>query len=161
MTVTDAQRRVYEQFMPAADHETARMAEWLLVHLLPGESSECALRRRAALEGPRRRDRHARDMAALEFYRSHLALIGGRYDDNLHDDYWSERHPCRAYRIRSLRPTDGCWWATGAGVLVVQVATDDALFAPADGWAIPAHDADGWGAMVFAARDASNTENPA
>lgn len=155
MAVSDSQRRILARFKPAADHGDARRAAWLRDHRLPGEGLASALRRREMFEAPRCRARLASDFAIVEFSRSHFALMRGRYDDGLHDDEFCDSNPRRAYRIRSVRPSDNAWWfVTAPAVLVVDTLTHESLFVPPTGWPVPAHDADAWGAMIFAARDA-------
>lgn len=161
MPVPEEARRVYERFKPFADRDDAARADWLRTHMLPGESVGSALRRRAALNAPRRRAQLAQSLESIAFRRSYSALMAGRYDDHRHDDEWFEANPQRAYRIRSVRPTDGCWWLPAPAVLVVRTATQEAQFVPAAGWPIPPHDADGWGEMIFAARDGFNARNRA
>lgn len=160
MPVSQEARRVYERFKPVEDRETQDRAAWLRTHLLPGEGMGSALRRRAALAAPRKRTRLAATVAAIELERSRVGLMRGRYDDGMHDDEWCDQNPKRAYRIRSVRPSDNAWWfVTAPAILVVDTRTHESLFVPPTIWAADPVDHDLWGAMVFAARDAFEAKN--
>ena len=160
MAVTEEQRRVAARFQPVADKEQSDRLAWLRTHRLPGERFDSALRRRAALEAPRRRARLVGIVAAVEAQCSRLALTRGRYDDGMHDDEWQDLNPHRAFRIRSVRPSDNAWGVvTGPAILVVDTATLESLFVPPIGWPVEPMDHDAWGRAVFATRDRFNAEN--